>query len=179
MELLARLVTPNRIRAALDKLPEKLPDAYEEVMGRIDRQDEDQRTMAVTALTWIAHAKERLKVDVLLHVIAVCLEPKRTDVNESDLVDVELLLSSCAGLVIVNKEDRVIRLVHFTTQDYLKTRFRSVDANTSIARICLTYLSFDVFSDPPETEDAFKDLMNKYALSVYAAVCWGDHAREG
>jgi hypothetical protein len=135
--------------------------------------------MAVTALTWIAHAKERLKVDILLHAIAVCLEPKRTDVNEYDLVDVELLLSSCAGLVIVNKEDRVIRLVHFTTQDYLETRFPSVDANTSIATTCLTYLSFHIFSDPPETEFALKDLMNKYALSDYAAEYWGDHAREG
>jgi hypothetical protein len=179
MELLTGLGTRNRIHAALDKLPEKLPDAYEEVMERIDRQAEDQRTMAVTALTWITHAKERLTVDVLLHAIAVCLEPKRTDVNEHDLVDVELLLSSCMGLVIVNKEDRVIRLVHFTTQDYLKTRFPSVDANTSIAGICLTYLGFDMFSDPPETKDALKDLMDKYALSGYAARCWGDHAREG
>lgn len=179
MELLTGLVTPNRIRAALDKLPQKLPDAYGEVMERIDQQDEDQRIMAVTALTWIAHAKERLKVDILLHAIAVYLEPKRTDVDEYDLVDVELLLSSCAGLVIVNKEDRIIRLVHFTTQDYLETRFPSVDANTSIARICLTYLGFDMFLDPPETKDALKDLMNKYALSGYAAVYWGDHAREG
>jgi hypothetical protein len=164
--------------AALDKLPEKLANAYDDVMDRISHQDDARKTIADTALTWIVYAKERLQTNALLHAIEVGLDPQVTDIDNDDLIGLDLLLSSCAGLVIVNNEDGIIRLVHYTTQDYLETRFQRVDANTFIAKTCLTYFGLNVFSEPPETKDAVKSLMKKHTLSGYAAKYWGYHAHE-
>ena len=179
MELLKGYGSPKRIRAALGKLPEKLPNAYDDIMERIERQAGDQKTMALAALKWITYAKRRLRVVELLHAIALALEPDSTDIDDDDLIDVDLLLSSCAGLVIL-QEDRIIRLVHYTTQDYLEKRFPKADANTSLAESCLTYLALDKFSDAPANDDkALRRLMERYPLSIYAAHYWEYHARHG
>jgi len=179
MELLKGYSTPKRIRFALGKLPEKLGAAYDDIMERIDRQAGDQRTMALTALMWITYARKRFTVDELLHLIALGLDPDITDIENDDLTDIDLLLSSCAGLVTLNHEDRIIRLVHYTTQDYLESRFPGVDVNTFLAKSCLTYLGFDAFSDPPVDNGVFEHLMKQYPLSRYAASYWGDHTRQG
>ena len=70
MELLKEPCTPKRIRRALEKLPERLGDAYDNIMDRIHRQEGDKKTIALTALMWITHAKRRLTVDELVHAIA-------------------------------------------------------------------------------------------------------------
>jgi hypothetical protein len=52
-----------------------------------------------------------------------------------------------AGLVTVNKESNIIRLVHYTTQEYFdRTQekwFSNTDTNITI--ICVTYLLFNKF----------------------------------
>ena len=177
MELLKGYITPKRIRAALEKLPEQLGDAYDDIMDRIDRQEDDNKTIVYTALTWITYARRQLTVDELLQVIALGLEPDCTDIDSDDLIHVDLLLSSCAGLVILdNSNYRIARLVHYTTQEYLKKRFPEVDAHTFLAKSCLTYLTLDAFADPPENYARF---MKQYPLSGYAATCWADHSRQG
>lgn len=156
-------VNRRRVQNALSKLPERIDDAYREVWDRIfgqhqaegrhasvrEDQDKDRQIIARVALTWITHAKERLTVDMLLRAIAISLEPDLERIEEDDLIDVELLLSSCAGLVIVNQEDGFIRLVHYTTQDYLEKQLPRIEANTSIARVCLTYFGLEGCSTFP------------------------------
>jgi hypothetical protein len=153
MRLLSGQVNRRKIKLALDKLPEKLGDAYDEVWDRVFNQDDDRQTIARAALTWITYAKQRLTVDMLLRAIALSLEPDIERLEEEDLIDVELLLSSCAGLVILNQEDEVIRLVHYTTQDYLERRLPKIAANTSIARVCLSYFGLEGVPDIPEGEN--------------------------
>jgi hypothetical protein len=180
MKLLSGHITPKRVRAALEKLPEKLGGAYDGIMERINRQEDDEKTIAITALTWITYAKERLTVHELLHAVALGLEPDSTDIQNDDLIHVELLLSSCAGLVILNHEDGIIRLVHYTTQDYLESRFQNTDANTFLAKSCLTYFGFDAFSDSPVNQEGpLRRLVQRYPLSGYAGRYWGYHAHQG
>jgi hypothetical protein len=179
MRLLSGHVKRKRMLSALHELPENLHNAYDDVMDRISHQDHARKTIAVMALTWIVYAKELLHSDALLHAIEVGLDPETTNIDNDDLIGIDLLLSSCAGLVIMNNEDGIIQLVHYTTQDYLEMRFQRVDANTSIAKTCLAYFRLDVFSESLESEDVLKGLMKKYRLSGYAAKYWGHHAYEG
>jgi hypothetical protein len=57
------------------------------------------------------------------------------------------LVSVCAGLVAVDRESDVIRLVHYTTQEYLeRTRdAQNLSGKLLITTTCLTYLSFSAF----------------------------------
>ncbi len=57
------------------------------------------------------------------------------------------MVSVCTGLVIVDKESNIIRLVHYTTQEYFKQTQKEWFPTTEaeITTICVTYLSFSVF----------------------------------
>ena len=114
----------------------------------------------------------------LQHALAV--EPDKSEPDEENLPDEELLTSVCAGLVIVDRESNIIRLVHYTTQEYFErirmTRFP--DAQTSITTTCLVYISFDAFAEGYCRSDQEMEIrMHEYPLLEYAAQHWGDHAR--
>lgn len=44
--------------------------------------------------------------------MAVQLDQKY--INEEDLIEEEILVSVCAGLVIIDRESEVIRLIHYS-----------------------------------------------------------------
>jgi hypothetical protein len=94
-----------------------------------------------------------MTIEELQHALAV--EPGKSELDEENISDEELLTSLCAGLVVIDRESKIIHLVHFTTQQYFeriqKVRFQEAQAN--IAMTCLTYLSFDVFAGGPCLSD--------------------------
>jgi hypothetical protein len=179
MTLLSGHMKRKKIVAALDKLTDNVGDAYDGVMGRIYDQDEDRRTIAITALKWITYANKRLTIDQLQHAIELGLDPDCNDIDNDDLVDPDQVLSCCAGLLILNQEDRTIRLVHYTTQDYIETQFLQLDAHTSLAKFCLTYLAFNEFVNPPKDYRELGEFIRPYPLCRYAATYWGYHAGLG
>jgi len=177
IDLLAEQLTEGQLHSALEKLPEDLNEAYGSVIKRISAQNEKPRHLAKTALKWVTYAKEPLKAEELRHAIAVA--PSSTDINEKDLIDIELLVSFCVGIVSIDREGGIIRLVHYTAQKYLEKELQSVQANTQIARTCLSYLAFDVFLVSCDDNPSLEERIRKYKLSSYAASHWGDHVREG
>jgi len=90
------------------------------------------------------------------------------------------MVSVCAGLVTVDKESGIIRLAHYTTQEYFE---RTQDhwfpnAETDIAIICVTYLSFDEFkSGFCQNDQDFEKRLQSNPLYDYASHNWGHHAR--
>jgi hypothetical protein len=62
---------------------------------------------------------------------------------------IEDMVSVYAGLVTVDEESNIIRLVHYTTQEYFERTQRKwfPNAETDIIAICVTYLSFRVFKN--------------------------------
>jgi len=75
-----------------------------------------------------------------------------TDCYDSDAHSIRTVLSCCQGLVVLDKEGSVVRLVHHTLQAYL-TRHGNLFNNphSVIAETCLTYLNSQqvmALSDP-------------------------------
>ena len=147
MDSLAKKTSRRDVREAAKNLPEKLDEIYDEALTRIERQDHEDVYLAKQILCWISFALRPLTVAEIQHAVAV--KPGDTDLDEEALPDEELLVSVCAGLVTIDPESNIIRLVHYTTQEYFE-RIRMTmfpDAQTSIATTCLTYLSFDIFGE--------------------------------
>jgi ankyrin repeat protein len=92
-----------------------LNGAYNEIMDRIDGQREEDRVLARRTLSWIAYAKRPLHVSELVEALAI--ESSIPQIDPDNILDLDLMLSVCAGLVIVDEGD--VRLVHYTTQLYL------------------------------------------------------------
>ena len=82
--------------------------------------------------------------------------------------------------VTVDEESDIIRLVHYTAQDYFeRTRiFWFLDAQRDITTTCVTYLSFDTFETGfCPTDRKFEKRLQQNLFYSYAARTWGCHAR--
>lgn len=97
------------IRRALENLPEELNSTYEEAMERVRRQTREDRKLAERVLSWITYAKGPLTAVELQHALAI--EPEMPALGDEDLDDIEILVSVCAGLVVIDDESGIIRLV--------------------------------------------------------------------
>jgi ankyrin repeat protein len=94
--------------------------------------------------------------------------------------DSEDIVSVCAGLVVVDQESALIRLVHYTTQEFFERIGNAwvPDSQLHIARTCLTYLCFDAFQSGSCTADKeYEKRLQEHQLLDYAAKYWGEHAR--
>ncbi|KAJ7836853.1 hypothetical protein B0H13DRAFT_1490074, partial [Mycena leptocephala] len=118
---------------------------YKEVMQRINQQSEDDKKVAHSALAWISNAKRLLRVSELREALAV--EQGTSGLDPENLLNMTIVLSVCAGLVVIDPAEDVVRLVHYTTEDYLNhtQEIHFPTAQTDITTTCITYLSFKVF----------------------------------
>ena len=167
------------LRGALQNLPTELDKTYDEAMSRIWHQRPDDVELAEQVLGWISYAQRPLTVTELQ--CALTITPESTDIDDEAVTNEEFLISVCAGLVTIDKQGDVIRLVHYTTQQYFERIRESKfpNAQACIATACLTYLAFDVFKDGPcKHENSIRERLKKYEFSRYVAQFWAFHARE-
>ncbi|CAG2000637.1 unnamed protein product [Fusarium graminearum] len=189
--LLGDKLTLNDIRSAMetfqkqsqrsgeDQKVQVLARAYGQAMERINEQMPGKKELAMKVLSWITCAKRQLTTSELQHALAT--KTGKSELDHGDLTHIGDMVSVCAGLVTVDEESGIIRLVHYTTQEYLKrTReqwFR--DPESVIATTCVTYLSFIVFETGfCETDHKFEERLRSSPFYDYAAHNWGHHARK-
>ena len=174
--------TPKAIRKALQKLatgPNAYGTAYEYAMERISGQVQEQARRAKQALSWITCAKRPLTKVELRHALAV--EINEPELDKDNLPQIEDVVSVCAGLVTVDEESSIVRLVHYTAQEYFaRTQSKWFpDAQLSITAICTTYLSYDNFvSGYSNSDKEFEERLRLHPFYNYAARNWGHHGRE-
>ncbi|KAJ7851874.1 ankyrin repeat-containing domain protein [Mycena leptocephala] len=139
------------VKEALTNLSSNLDGAYDAIVNRINQQSEDDRQLAFRTLLWVVHAKAPLRPSQLKEALAV--EPGATTLDPDRQTDIDIILSLCAGLVVVEEAEDQVRLVHYTTQTYfdlapVQTRLFP-RAQCEITLTCITYMSltFETFSE--------------------------------
>lgn len=180
MDSLIYKPTAKAIKVALTKLStgaEALNKAYDGARERIEGQAQDSCDLAKGVISWITHARRPLTIRELQHGLAVEIGERQLD--QDNIADVEEMVAVCAGLVTVDEESNIIRLVHYTTQDYFE-RIRDAwipDAPANIVLTCITYLSFHTFAIGRSLSDEdFEDRLAQNELLDYASRYWGTHA---
>ncbi|KAH7019861.1 hypothetical protein EDB80DRAFT_759906 [Ilyonectria destructans] len=183
LESLAGKVSLKDVRTALKKLPtgglEAYEHAYKGAMERIESQSVDQKQLAKRVLLWITGAKRPLTTLELQHALAV--EVGEPELDKENLTHIEDMVSVCAGLVTVDKESDIIRLVHYTTQKYFEETQSHwfPAAETEIITSCIAYLSFVAFeSGICQSYEEFEQRLQSNPLYNYAAKNWGRHAHQ-
>lgn len=146
-------------------------------MERIEGQVVDSQELAKQALGWITCSKRPLTTLELQHALAV--EIGRSSLDEENLSEIEEVVSVCAGLVTIDEESGIIRLVHYTTQEYFERTWISwfPHAQDDIAKTCATYLLFSAFqSGTCDTDHEFDVRLESNPLYDYAARNWAYYA---
>ncbi len=157
-----------------------LEHAYSQAMNRINGQAPGFKELATGVLPWVSRAKRPLKTSELQHALATKTGKSKLDHGDSARYQRYDTLH-CAGLVTIDEESDIVRLVHYTTQEYLERTMysRYPHAESAIARICIHYLSFGVFQmGHCKTDDEFEERLRSNPLYDYAACNWGHHAKD-
>lgn len=191
MDSLINHSNSRAVRNALEVLPAEVNATYDIAMERIKSQGEADRKLAERVLSWITYAYKPLSLQMLQHALAVF--PGMT-VIDPDAFEHELILTSvCVGLVVINEQSNIIRLVRkqlssnaqihlkliwktdHTAQEYFEAKrvYLFPHAQADIATTCLTYLSLDAFGMGSDLELS----LGENSLFHYAASYWGRHAQ--
>jgi hypothetical protein len=180
---------------------EKLMFVYSKVVDQINLRTLDVRRLAQAIFTWLTFAQTSFTSVQLRNAFAIKIGISSLNVSERDLHPIDEILSACAGLVRVDRENDTIRFIHSTVKDFFKVQLcaintKSVDSSTQdsgnlqdfdmslmeahrqLAMACVTYLNFDEFrAGPCRTEKELIRRFEDYPLYKYAAENWGLHAK--
>jgi hypothetical protein len=160
-----------------------LDDIYEEAMKRIELQSADNRNLALRLLSWIVHAFRPLHLTEVQHAIAIDdLEPEDRLVSQDSLTPQDILVDVCAGIVRVDEESGIVRLIHYTTQKYFEENGSDhfPRAHHDIGVRCMKYLSLDVFGEGYcPTDQLYERRLEENPLLDYAVKNGMNHTCEG
>lgn len=151
---------------------------YKEAIDRVYSQVSDLKELGLQVLSWITCAKRPLTTAELQHALGV--EADQPYLDKDNLSDIQDIVSSCCGLVTIDEQSNIIRLVHYTTKEYFD-RSESTwfpEAQSEITKACVTYISFDAFQNTTWVDDAkYAERLSLYPLYDYASRYWAEHAK--
>lgn len=153
-------------------------DAFRQIMQRIYSKPYHHKDLAVKALSWVALAKRPLRIEELRHALAV--KPNDESLDMDNVRDIKIITTVCAGFLIADETTSSVELIHPTAHTFLETAKDKwlPMADTYMANICLTYLSFKAFeSSRAQNDQELEDRLRKNPVYDYTAHHWGDHAR--
>ena len=192
MDFLANQTSARNMYKALTRLPEKLYATYDDALCRIESQPQEHFQLGYCTISWIYNAKRSLTVGELREALSV--EDGDTRLDRSGHQDPDLILSVCCGMVSIDEQDNVVRLVHYSFQQYLEDNWNFAYPNSQrkIAKICITYLMLEDFS--PKAMDEAEELrtdfqdgtsqpishaqwQDSHRFFAYVAAYWSEHVR--
>ncbi|OQV04600.1 Ankyrin repeat-containing protein [Cladophialophora immunda] len=182
-DTLAAKTKPKDVLKALNTFAQggdALNRAYQDTIQRIQCQPEEHKALAKKVLVCVTHSARPLTLDEIRHALAVDQETTELD-PEYDLDNPDDVISSCAGLVTIDSESRIIRLVHYTTQSFLESLGDELmpDPHDFLATCCLDYLHLDVFAEGHLVDNSYFRHRQEFPFFQYSAKYWHWHILSG
>jgi len=149
-----------------------LDSVYAQTLQQIKDQKRDRSRLGMEVLMWVSHAERPLRIGELCHALAVDMD--LADLDRENIPPQDTVLGSCLGLAVVDPETSVVRLIHYTLQEYLSRPGILPDAHKTLSEKYLTYLNYKSVrglqaNDVPDLEDM--------PFLEYSSLCWGSHAK--
>lgn len=144
--------TEFEVRETLGRLPEGIIETYTRILKKIT-ENRSNKILAQQTFKWIVCAKRPMHVFELAEAVAF----KATDTfwNREKIPNPERLYKACGNLVVIDDEDKTVRLVHHTVQQFLLEPLQRQAleffqicprrGDIELGEICVAYLSFSDF----------------------------------
>ena len=97
------------IEEALKAFPIDIDSLYLQTWHRIQDQMPSKKLLAKKVLVWVLNATRSLTMDELRYAVATC--PETHKFEKRRLVEEDTLIGMCRGLVTVEDQTRLVRLV--------------------------------------------------------------------
>ena len=152
----------------------RLEDAYGATLDRIKAQGDQKCRLGMIALMWICHAERPMRAEELCQALGVKIGLEHFNVD--NVPSIRTVLSSCQGIVAVDKEGSTVRLIHYTLQEYLTCHRNLFESpHSTIAETCLTYLnSHQVMA----LSGSHVQNTQHPPFLEYASLYWGAHLKK-
>ncbi|KAF8467374.1 hypothetical protein BDZ91DRAFT_680549, partial [Kalaharituber pfeilii] len=170
--------TVKKIREALAMMPTNLYDAYENAMERVFNQEQEDRALAKTVISWAAYSLRPTTIKELQHALAIEIDTQ--DLDKEAVPDEDLLVSVCSGLLRIDRDRDYLGLVHRTCQEYFDQNQERLfpGIRTDFATKILTHVSYERFGEGfIEDKTIMKLELQDSPVMEYASQYWGAHAR--
>lgn len=172
-------------------------DMYTRWMERIEIQDEYDKNLAKQALAMVVCSKRGLTPEELRYALAI--HDGDTKLDERGLCDLDDVMSSCDGLIYIDRETDTVRLVHGSTAaEFFNAHLSEYfpEPELYVARICMTILNFPSYTKVADSWRTYATLHDRPTLEEdvvqkekihqqferlpflrYAAFYWPQHLR--
>ncbi|KAH6905367.1 hypothetical protein BKA70DRAFT_502051 [Coprinopsis sp. MPI-PUGE-AT-0042] len=147
MDALQHCFTIRDAMQTLEAFPRRIEDVYKQTWQRIIQSEPHHASLAKTTLVWVLNTKYSMLIDVLRRALAT--SPDTYSFESSRLMPEAALVSACCGLITVDKESRLVWLIHYTAKKPLKGFLRTPfpHPHSLLASVCLAYLTDCGFQD--------------------------------
>ncbi|KAH6889059.1 hypothetical protein BKA70DRAFT_885720 [Coprinopsis sp. MPI-PUGE-AT-0042] len=180
LDALGKCFSAQDVRDTLKAFPSSIEDVYHQTWSRISNEGRKHASLAQAALIWVLNASRSMTIDELERAVAT--SPDTHKFEPGRLVPGATLISLCGGLITVEEESRLVRLVHYTAKDTLIDLLHGAfpHPHLLLAAVCMTHLTECGFQDTTITsEEDFRSVLEKDPLLAYASEAWAFHARPG
>ena len=159
-------------------MPSDAGSIYIQTLEQIDAQSKSQAQLARKVLAWLVLAKDNMTVPEFLEAIAI--EPGTSQLDPLNRRSPAIIVRVCRGLVAIDENSLIIRLAHFTVQEFLMAQLSEINsARLEIPNACLTYLSFTEFSEGRcKNNVIFRKRLRNHCFYQYACFYVSDHLLE-
>jgi hypothetical protein len=139
--------------------------------------DPSQKEFAFQIMSWIYRTPRGLLMDELREALVV--EDGDKEFNDEAISSPKYIVEKCAALVIYDDHTGVVRFSHETVQEYLQMHCeKDLLPAAALAKVCLTYLRFDVFDHFREKHSEYvAEWIQNNKFIGYSAEFWGLHTR--
>ena len=109
LDAVSRCSSAQDILDTLKAFPSDIKDVYHQTWSRILNNTPNNVRLAKTVLVWVSYAARSMTIEELRHAVAT--HPDTHKFERKRLVSPALLLSLCCGLVTVEEETKLVRLI--------------------------------------------------------------------
>ncbi|KAH6868947.1 ankyrin repeat-containing domain protein, partial [Coprinopsis sp. MPI-PUGE-AT-0042] len=179
LEALRECTSVHEVQETLATFSTEIEDLYLDTWNRITSQARAKTVLlAKNVLLWVVTATRSLTVEELRHALATCPNTHRFD--PSRLVPEGTLIGLCRGLVTVEEDTRLVRLVHYTAKEFLNRHIEEffTQPHAHLSPVCMALLTDSgiqrqTFSDHWELQQ----FLQAKPLLSYAYDSWLIHVR--
>ncbi|KAI0506304.1 ankyrin repeat-containing domain protein [Xylaria bambusicola] len=163
-------------------LPQEVDAQYLMYFDRVKTQPRNK--IALNAIQWVSCAYRPLQVPELLEALSI--RDGDSNLDPTGIVAINRIIQAAGGLLVLDIESNVVRLVHDSLRDYIDRNQERIlgTPHFHILTTLATYLNFDAFDNKPgrvipENWLDIELLKGDHKLLGYACCHWNHHLLSG
>ncbi|KAH6904762.1 hypothetical protein BKA70DRAFT_1565435 [Coprinopsis sp. MPI-PUGE-AT-0042] len=169
----------HEVEQTLAAFPTDIEDLYLQTWQRILAQSPSKALLARNALTWVVHATRSLTIWDLQQALAT--SPDAHKFVPDRLIQKDVLIGLCHGLLNVEEKTQLVRLVHYTAKGTVERLITetSPQPHALLAAVCLARLAdSEVQCTTLRDKWKLKKALEAEPFLSYAYDSWFIHARQ-